>query len=228
MDAPNEQPAQTEASAPASSSLWRVVLWPLLISAAFMGSAVSTCAYHALTARPAPEKPVTTTVVRGTSSVITAIRDLASLQTSSYYVERVIDLKDKQSRMFGMLQGEDAILLVAGGEVTAGVNLATMRDGDVTIDPDGKVAYLSLPPAMILSARLDNDRTYVHTRRTDALAQRAETLETRARQEAERTLRDAAIKGGILDRANRNAALTLEALVKSLGFSRVVVSLRKE
>ena len=82
---------------------------------------------------------------------------------------------------------------------------------------------ITLPPAEVFSARLDNQRTYVHTRTTDVLARRSQTLETRARQEAERTLQQAALEGGLLTRADRNAARTIESLVRSLGYTDVDV-----
>ncbi len=232
MDAPPTTPADP-AAPPATvprapSVLLRILVTLTIALAAFGGSAFVTCGYHMLSKGVETAKPATTTVVRDTSSIVTAVRDLAVLQTSSYFVERVIDLKDKQNHMFGLVESEDAILLVAAGEVTAGVDLTLMRDGDISVDPEGKVAYLTLPPAAILTARLDNDRTYVHTRKTDALAKRAETLETRARQEAEGSLREAAIAGGILERANRNAAQTLETLLRGLGFARVVMTRSKQ
>jgi hypothetical protein len=78
-----------------------------------------------------------------------------------------------------------------------------------------------------LSSRLDNERTYVHTRKTDTLAQRKEALETRARVEAERSIEEAAKKSGILERAGKNATRTVESLVRSLGYTDVTVTIKK-
>ena len=103
-----------------------------------------------------------------------------------------------------------------------------MRDGDISFDETQKRAYVRLPRPTVLSARLDNDLTYVHTRTTDALAKRAQTLETRARQEAERSLQDAALAGGILLRAQTNAARSIETLIRSLGFEHVEVQFLEE
>jgi hypothetical protein len=174
----------------------------------------------------APPAPVS--VLRPTPTVITSMRQLAMLQTVSFHLERVIDLRDRQNLLFGMVQSEDALLLVAAGDVTAGVDLSTLREEDVLVDPLTKTAKIVLPPAQVLTATLDNDATYVHTRRTDALARRQETLETRARQEAERTLRDAAIAGGILQRARDGAERTVGSLLRSLGFEVVELSFREE
>jgi hypothetical protein len=170
----------------------------------------------------------TTTVVRGSSAIVTAIRDLATLETASYHMERVIDLRDKQSHLFGLFESEDAVLLVAASDVIAGVDLTSMHDGDIVFDPIKQTARVTLPPPIILSSHLDSERTYVHSRQTDALARRAEALETRARIEAEHTLRDAAIEAGILQRARNNAARTIQTLVQSLGFTVVEIDFRSE
>jgi hypothetical protein len=172
--------------------------------------------------------PEVVSVLRPTPTVVTSMRQLALLQTVSFHLERVIDLRDRQNHVFGMVQAEDALLLVAAGDVTAGVDLAGMRDSDVVIDPQAKSVKVLLPPAQVLAATLDNSATYVHTRRTDALAKRQETLETRARQEAESTLRDAALAGGILQRAREGAERTVGTLLRSFGFEVVEITFREE
>lgn len=213
--------------APEQGRSWfRVLAVLFTASCAFLGAGAATCAYHTLT--PSPRSEASATVVRGTSTIVLAIRDLATLETSSYHMERVIDLRDRQSRMFGLVESEDAILLVAVGDVVAGVDLTTMRDGDVSFDPDKRVAYITLPRANVLSARLDNEQTYVHSRNTDTLAERADTLETRARQEAERSLKEGALAAGILERANKNAVRAIETLVRGLGYARVETRFREE
>lgn len=177
------------------------------------------------TTRPAPT-PTSVTVIRPTPNVVTALRDLARLESAEAHVERVIDLKDKQTRLFGLLETEDAILLVASGDVTAGVDLAKLGDGDVSVDAEKKRATIRLPKPEILSSRLDNRNTYVHARTTDVLARRKENLESEARKEAERSIVEAAKESGLLDRAQKNAKRTVEAFVRSLGYSEVDVEFR--
>jgi hypothetical protein len=166
------------------------------------------------------------TALRSTPSVIVAVRDLARLESVEYHVERVIDLRDRQSLLFGLVRTQDAILFVAVGEVTAGVDLGALAEGDVVADRASGRASVTLPAARVLSTRLDNERSWVYARTTDVLAQRHEDLETRARQEAERTLEQSAVAGGILDRARANAEQTVAALVRSLGYTSVTVTSR--
>jgi hypothetical protein len=181
------------------------------------------------TAPPVPLIPPMTssvTVVRPTPDVLVAVRDLARLESASFHMERVIDLSDKQSKLWGMINTEDAILLVAVAEVTAGIDLQKLTAADVTVDPARRTARIELPAPEVLHAALDNDKTYVHSRKTGTLAERRENLESRARKEAERTLIESARQAGLLKRASDNARRTVEALVHSLGYDKVDVSVR--
>jgi uncharacterized protein DUF4230 len=166
------------------------------------------------------------TTLRSPPTVVTAVRDLARLESVEYHVERVIDLRDQQSLLFGLIQTQDAILFIAVGQVTAGVDLSELAEGDVVVDRARGIASVTLPEARVLSTRLDNDNSWVYSRTTDALAQRKEDLETKARQAAERTLEENAVASGILDRARKNAEQTVAALVRSLGYTTVTVSSR--
>ncbi len=172
-----------------------------------------------------PPASSSVTVVRSTPSVVMSLRDLARLESAEAHIERVVDVRDKQSRLFGLLQTEDALLLVAAGSVVAGVDLSQLRDDAVVVDEAKRKVTITLPPAEILSTRLDNERTFVHTRSTDVLARRKESLESEARREAERSIREAAEQSGVRSRASRNAAATVESLIKSLGYEQVEVKL---
>ena len=167
------------------------------------------------------------TVVRPTSSVLAKIQDMKRLESVTFHMERVIDLSEKQSQLFGLIQTEDAILLVAAAEVRAGIDLAKLGPSDVVVDVEKRTAKVTLPPGEILGSALDGERTYVHTRKTGVLARRRENLETRARQEAERTLVEAAREAGIITRAEENATRTIDGLVRSLGYDRVEVTVRR-
>jgi Protein of unknown function (DUF4230) len=166
------------------------------------------------------------TIVQPTPNVLVAVKDLARLESASFHMERVIDLTDKQSLLFGLVQSEDAILLVAVANVSAGVDLQKLEASDITVDAAKKSVKLRLPAPEVFHAELDNDKTYVHTRHTGALATRKENLETRARQEAERSLTDAALQAGILARASDNAKRAVEGLVRGLGYVQVDVTVK--
>lgn len=218
MTEPHEQKPR-KALTPTSAIAW-LFAFGLAVTFLLAGALL----YRVLS--PAPERPEVVEEVVNTATVVTAVRELARLQTISMHIERVVDLRQEQRVAFGLATAEDAILLVAAADVTAGVDLEQMIDGDIVVYPEESRVEVFLPRAEIFEARLDNSRTYVHTRETDVLARRSEQLETRARREAERRLQEAALEANILNRAERSAITTVEALLKSLGFSHVSVEVR--
>lgn len=219
---PSVNPEAEQPTAPRHPLTWiLLLLGPILVGVLLLGALL----YRAppLTLPPAS---TTVTVVRPSPSVLVAVRDLARLETAEFHLERVVDLRDKQSRLFGLVEAEDALLLVAAGDVIAGVDLAALRPEDVVTDVEQKRANLVLPKPTVFVTRLDSKRTYVHSRKTDVFAKRAESLEGRAREEAERSLSAAALEGGILEKAQTNAERTVSSLVKSLGYTEVSVRFR--
>ncbi len=173
--------------------------------------------------------PASTSVVtvRSTPDVLVAVRDLARLETAEVHVEKVIDLTDTQSHMFGLVQATDAILLVAVGQATLGVDLSKLGEGDVTMDPVSKTAHLRLPAPELLTAGLDEGATYVYTRSTSLLARRNEQLEGKARREAVEAIRKAAQTPDMKARARAQAERQIRSLVRQLGAKRVEITWRE-
>jgi hypothetical protein len=208
----------------ASSFRFRVMLVVAAL-AVLCASAVSFWVALRLRAPILPPITKIETVVRPQPNVLLAVQDLARIESVSYHMERVIDLTEKQSRLFGLIESRDAILLIAVADVTAGVDLGKLAATDIDIDPTPSAVHIRLPAPEIFHVTFDKDHTYVHTRHTDLLASRQENLETKARNEAERVLVDAARDAGILARAGQNARKVVEGLVRSLGYQQVTVTL---
>ena len=104
-------------------------------------------------------------------------------------------------------------------QVIAGVDLERFDSNSARIR--GRAVTLQLPPPEILSVRVDNQRTRVYSRETGLLVPADPDLETEVRREAERKLRQAALKDGILETANQNARATLRSLLGGLGFEQI-------
>ncbi len=156
-------------------------------------------------------------------AVVTAVRDIARLDTTSFHIEKIVEATDAQSRLWGLVEAKDALMLVAVGDVVAGVDLAKIRDDDVRLDSTTRTVHIRLPAAEVTSSTLDEVATHVYRRSTDVLAARNERLEGDARRQAEEQMRKAAIEGGILDRARTSAERTLRSLLPSLGYDHVEV-----
>ncbi|HEY8091530.1 MAG TPA: DUF4230 domain-containing protein [Polyangiaceae bacterium] len=162
-------------------------------------------------------------VSRPTPSVVLAMRDLSRLETTTFHMEKVIELTDEQSRLFGLVQARDQILLVAVGDVVAGIDMARLGDQDARVDSTGRGVRVVLPAPEVLSTSIDEARTHVFGRSTDVLAERKEELEGLARKEAAEQIEKGARAGGILDRARASAERTVRALLQSLGFEKIAI-----
>src|SRR5262245_31535653 len=99
--------------APPRRMRWVLPLVLTVLLGAFVAAGLTVRAW--LT--PPPPSVIT---VRPGASILLAVHDLARLETAQVHVEKVIDLTDRQSRFFGLVEGEDAILLVAAGDATLG------------------------------------------------------------------------------------------------------------
>jgi Protein of unknown function (DUF4230) len=165
-------------------------------------------------------------VLRPTGTILMAVKDLARLETNELHMEKVIDLTDKQSRFFGLVDTSDGILLIAAGDVTVGIDLTKLSASDVEVDAATGSARLTLPPPEILSVRLDEKHTYVYRRTTGMLAARNEQLESKARQEAVRAIEEAARQSDVMDKARRQAERHLQQLFEKFGVTRTTIGWR--
>jgi hypothetical protein len=214
VDPPTNAP-KLEAPRPPSRAPWVIAIAALLV---LIG--VGTLAYVVIDhVRPAGSR----TVVRPTGTILMAVRDLARLETNELHMEKVIDLTDKQSRFFGLIDTTDAILLIAAGDVTIGIDLTKMGDGDVVVDRDTGTARLTLPAPEVLSVRLDEEHTYVYRHTTALLAERNEHLESKARQEAVRAIDEAARDGAVMEKARKQAERQVRDLLEKFGVTQVIV-----
>jgi hypothetical protein len=158
---------------------------------------------------------------RATPGLITAIHDVAELEATSFHIEKVVQVTDTQAPLWGLVQAKDDLLLIAVGDVVAGVDLTKVRDQDVRFDSRARSVRVTLPTPEVISSTLDEKATHVYSRRTDVLAARNEQLEGDARRRAEDEMRKQAIEAGILERARVSADRTLRALLHSLGCEQV-------
>jgi hypothetical protein len=164
-----------------------------------------------------------TTTIRDRGGTILQIRGLNRLETQSFSVERVVEAKVERGNPLDLVLG-DRLLLIASGEVVAGVDLGKLKDSDVTISQDGKSVTLKLPPSEIFSKSLNNDRTRVYDRQQGILAPENKDLETQARVSAEAEILTAACEGNVMQKAADEAKRSMEQFLRQLEFASVTVT----
>ncbi len=202
----------------------------LLIIAALTGWALVSSVRQGVQSVTGPSNGVATevqalfnptpTIYPDSVTVVRSVQSLARLESVQYTIEKVIRAETGQG-VFGPLLG-DRLLFVAHGEVIAGVDLSKMGPSDVLVSSDGRVTVI-VPSAEIFVTRLDNEKSYVYERATGLFTKGDINLETQARQVAEDEIRNGALEDGILSTAQTNANNVLERLLRSLGFTDVVI-----
>ena len=162
------------------------------------------------------EEPARTTT---SPVVVEGIQELNRLATVRWTESVVVTRESGGTRLEQILTGE-RVLLVATGEVEAGVDLAEMDEDDVRVDGDR--VTVDLPEPQILSSSLDEERTRVYDRDRGLLNLGADdVLVQEARRDAEAEVVSTAEENGILETAERNAEESIRAFVTTLGFEEV-------
>jgi hypothetical protein len=150
---------------------------------------------------------------------VEGIRDLDQLATVRWTESVIVTRESGGTELEQFLAGEK-VLLVATGDVEAGVNLADLGREDVKVN--GEMVTIRLPEPEILSASLDEDETRVYDRDFGLLNLRPDDdLAEQARGAAVERIEQAARDENILENAERNAEDSIRAFVTTLGFKEV-------
>ncbi len=178
------------------------------------------------TGTPTPTPTFTPTPTPTPRVIITEVKSLGRLETTKYMLSTVIDLKREPANLWEELFGADSLLLIAEGEVVAGIDMTQIARQDIIIH--GDQVTITLPPPEILYTKIDNERTHVYERTTGLFRKPDKTLEGEARQLAEQSMLTRAIEGEILEQAEANARMQIDAFLRALGFTDIVIIVRSE
>jgi post-segregation antitoxin (ccd killing protein) len=162
------------------------------------------------------ERPVRTTT---SPVVVEGVRELDQLATVRWRESIVVTRASGGDFLDRLFSGEE-VLLVASGNVDAGVDLSEIGEDDVRVR--GETVTFDLPEPEVLSASLDEEKTRVYDRDYSPLNVRPDDdLVEEARARAEERIEEAARENGILQTAETNAEDSIRAFVQTLGFREV-------
>jgi hypothetical protein len=162
------------------------------------------------------EKPPRTTTG---PVVVEGIRELDQL-AAVRWTESVPVTKESGGDIWERVFDGEKVIVIATGNVEAGVDLGDIHKGDVGVD--GDTVTIDLPEAEILSASLDEETTRVYDRDLSPLNFHPDDdLVQEARVRAVEKIEASARENGILDTADQNAQNGIRAFVTTLGFDEV-------
>ena len=151
--------------------------------------------------------------------VVEGIQDLNQLATVRWKESVIVTRESGGTDLEQSLVGEK-VLLVASGDVEAGVDLASLGRDEVKVN--GETVTISLPEPEILSVSLDEQKTGVYDRDFGPLNLHPDDdLVEQARATAVDRIEQTARDEDILDQAEQNAEDSIRAFVVTLGFEEV-------
>jgi Protein of unknown function (DUF4230) len=162
------------------------------------------------------EKPPRTTTG---PVVVEGIKELDHLATVRW-TESVPVTRETGGDILERLFSGEKVIVIATGEVEAGVDLGDVEKDDVAVEGDS--VTIDLPEPEILSVSLDEGRTRVYDRDFSPLNVRPDDdLVEMARLRAVEKIEAAARENEILETAERSAEDSIRAFAATLGFDEV-------
>jgi hypothetical protein len=148
--------------------------------------------------------------------VVEGVRELDQLATVRWTESVPVTRQSGGDVLERLFSGEE-VLLIATGEVEAGVDLSEIGEDDVSVE--GDTVTMRLPEPEILSSSLDEEKTRVYDRDFSPLnVHPNDELVEEARARALEKVEAAARENGILKTAETNAQDSIRAFVTTLGF----------
>jgi len=154
--------------------------------------------------------------------VIQQVRAVADLTTTSATMSTVVEVQ--KARVSNIVY--ERLLLIACGRVKAGIDLSQLREEDIRVSTDGKRVTVRLPKADVQDAYLIDDSTQpcttkVYDRTNLLVIPETRELESQAREQAVKAIRDMALQSGMLREADRNARIIIERILLASGYESV-------
>ena len=158
---------------------------------------------------------------RNGAAVVKEMKSLNRLETAQFTIEKIIDAGTSGNAFQDLLFG-DRLLFIAHGQVIAGFDLSKLTEDDISVS-DAEIS-ITLPQPEIFFVRLDSEQSRVYDRDQGLLTRGDKDLESAARLEAEKTIRQAACESGILTEATENGRKQLTTILRSFGFETVTIN----
>lgn len=164
------------------------------------------------------EEPVETV---SHQTILQEVESLGRLELVRYNFKELIELNEKNRPYLGVFDVPDSrVVVISQGEAVGCIDLTKIREQDVRLQGDTVLVRLPEPELCYYKLDMENTRIYsiekqVYFKKESELAQKALRL-------AERQMRDAALKSGILEQTRRNAETMLRPLLENVGGRHVI------
>ena len=169
------------------------------------------------------------TIDRSGPVVLQSVRDLAHYEAATGNFQVIVDLEKDAAFLPTAIVGQRT-LFVAVGSVNAYVDFSGLGKDAITVTSDRQAVDLRLPHAALDKPKLDHQHSYVFAQergivdRVRAFFDQAPNEQAELYQVAERKISEAAAQSKLTDRAEVNARMMLQDMLRTLGYKQVTIT----
>jgi hypothetical protein len=132
-------------------------------------------------------------------TLIQEIENIGKLELLRYNFKEITELSEKNKRYLGLFEVPDSrVVVISHGEAVGCIDLQKIGERDVRIQ--GDTVLVRLPEPELCYYKLDMENTSVYSVEKQVYYKKESELVQRALRLAEREMRDAALRSGILSR----------------------------
>ncbi|GAA0367806.1 DUF4230 domain-containing protein [Microbispora corallina] len=227
----DRQTSALPASAPAEGSprpgrrAWRWLAGLLLVALLLLVGARLTLSWL----NPLGEQ----TIDRSGPVLLQSMQNLSRFEAATGNFQVVVDLEKDAKFLPDAIKGSRT-LFVGAGNVDAYVDFSSLPKDAITVSADRKTVTVRIPHAQLEKPNLDNKRSYVFAQQRGIFDRISDLLSSSPQNQqelyllAERKIGEAATASDLRNRADQNTKAMLEGMLKSLGFTTVIVKYEDE
>jgi hypothetical protein len=204
-------------------TLWGGVAIAALLGIGLIAFLIGRLSITSAVATPIPAPTATNTPLPPPVVTIQGIKAKADLATVEFNtVAEIYNETAAEGWLDTLLGTKERLLMLVYGDVRAGFDLEKLNEEDLWTD--GTRVRLVLPAPEILNSSIDFERTHiVFYENKLILDDNNPNLQGEALAQSKNAIEQAALKDGILDKANDYGQVYFENLLYSLGFTEVEV-----
>lgn len=155
-------------------------------------------------------------------TVLEEVEKMGRLELVRYNFKEITELNERNKRYLGLFDVPDSrVVVISHGEATGCIDLQKIRERDIRLQGDS-VVLVRLPEPELCYYKLDMENTRIYSVEKQVYYKKETELMERALRMAEREMRDAALRSGILKQTRENAESILKPLLEGVSGRRVV------
>jgi hypothetical protein len=173
------------------------------------------------------------TVDRSGPVLLQSIHNLSRFEAATGNFQVVVDLEKDAAFLPDAIKGTRT-LFVGAGNVDAYVDFSALGKDAITVSPDRTTVTVRLPRAQLEKPNLDNRRSYVVAHERGLFDRVSDFLSSSPQNQqeiyvlSEKKIAEAAQASDLRSRAEQNTKAMLEGMLRSLGFTTVVIKYADE